>query len=224
MIPDREPDVFGAISNPVRHPMLELLVEADKTMNQATKRSMLRWIHIVFTIPILGYVYGPASEVEQYAGTARFVFVPVLILSGYWMYSGVVFAIIGVALWLGANYLSGFGAAVLSQAALFIGRKTLVGDSCAAFKKQGDSATHKLDGRSNGAGDPISASPVGLRPSAEEETLIDLSLNPDGTSAQEQHCVRRAFLLGEGLLNRKLWVEDRNVPHHVVNLIGCEAP
>jgi hypothetical protein len=93
-------------------------------MNQATKRSMLRWIHIVFTIPILGYVYSPASEVEQYAGAARFVFVPVLILSGYWMYSGVVFAIIGVALWLGANYLSGFGTAVLSQAALFIGRKT----------------------------------------------------------------------------------------------------
>ena len=40
------------------------------------------------------------------------------------MYSGVAFAIIGVALWLGANYLSGYGTAVLSQAALFIGRKT----------------------------------------------------------------------------------------------------
>jgi hypothetical protein len=93
-------------------------------MKQATKRSILRWIHIVFTIPILGYVYGPPSEVEQYAGAARMVFVPVLILSGYWMYSGVVFAIIGVAGWLGANYLSGFGAAVLSQVALFIGRKT----------------------------------------------------------------------------------------------------
>ena len=86
-------------------------------MNQANKRSILRWIHIVFTIPILGYIYGPASEVEQYAGTARFVFVPVLILTGYWMYSGVVFAMIGVAAWLGANYLSGFGAAVLSQVA-----------------------------------------------------------------------------------------------------------
>jgi hypothetical protein len=93
-------------------------------MNQATKRSILRWIHLVVTIPILGYIYGPASEVEQYAGAARFVFVPVLILSGYWMYSGVVFAIIGVAAWLGANYLSGFGAAILSQVALFIGRKT----------------------------------------------------------------------------------------------------
>ena len=48
---------------------------------------------------------------------------PVLILSGFWMYSGVVFAIIGVAVWLGAIYLSGIGAAILSQVALFIARK-----------------------------------------------------------------------------------------------------
>ena len=40
------------------------------------------------------------------------------------MYAGVVFAIIGVALWLGTNYLSGYGVAVLSQVALFIARKT----------------------------------------------------------------------------------------------------
>jgi hypothetical protein len=93
-------------------------------MNNATKHAILRWIHIISTIPILGYIYGPASEVEQYAAAARFLFVPVLVLSGYWMYSGAYFAIIGVALWLGANYLSGFAAAVLSQVALFIARKT----------------------------------------------------------------------------------------------------
>ena len=39
------------------------------------------------------------------------------------MYSGVLFAIIGVAVWLGAYRLFGFGAAVLSQGALFIARK-----------------------------------------------------------------------------------------------------
>lgn len=39
------------------------------------------------------------------------------------MYSGVIFAIIGVAVWLGAYYLSGIGAAILSQVALFIARK-----------------------------------------------------------------------------------------------------
>ena len=93
-------------------------------MNNATKRSILRSIHLVLSIPVLGYIYGEASEVQQYAAAVRFVFVPVIILSGFWMYSGVVFAVIGVAVWLGAYYLSGIGAAILSEVALFIARKT----------------------------------------------------------------------------------------------------
>jgi len=36
------------------------------------------------------------------------------------MYAGVIFALIGVALWLGAIYLFGYGAALLSQVVLFI--------------------------------------------------------------------------------------------------------
>ena len=92
-------------------------------MNNATKRSILRWVHLIFTIPILGYIYGKPSDVQQYVGAARYIFVPVVILAGYWMYSGVIFAIIGVALWLGAYRLSGFGVALLSQIALFIARK-----------------------------------------------------------------------------------------------------
>src|SRR5216110_148207 len=92
-------------------------------ISNASKRSILRSIHLIFTIPILGYVYSPFAELPSYAPVVRFVFVPVLILSGYWMYSGVSFAIIGVAVWLGAYYLSGVGAAILSQVALFIARK-----------------------------------------------------------------------------------------------------
>jgi hypothetical protein len=65
------------------------------------KGSILRCIHIIFSVPILGYIYGPVSEVQQYATAVRFVFVPVIVLSGFWMYSRVFFAIIGVALWLG---------------------------------------------------------------------------------------------------------------------------
>jgi hypothetical protein len=93
-------------------------------ISSAAKRSILRWIHLIFTIPILGYVYSPFEEIPNYAPVVRFVFVPVLILSGFWMYAGVSFAIIGVALWLGAYYLSGYGAAILSLVALFIARKT----------------------------------------------------------------------------------------------------
>jgi len=93
-------------------------------MKQSTIRSILRAIHLIVAIPILGYVYGPAAEVEQYADGVRFIFAPILIFSGYWMYSGVVFAVIGVGTWLGAYLLSGgSGPAILSQVALFILRK-----------------------------------------------------------------------------------------------------
>ena len=93
-------------------------------MNNATKRSILRWIHLVFGIPVIGYIYSPFEQIPNYAPAVRFVFLPVILLSGFWMYSGVIFAIAGVALWLGAYCLSGLKAAVLSQVALFIARKT----------------------------------------------------------------------------------------------------
>src|ERR1041384_8369852 len=89
----------------------------------ATKRSILRWIHLVIAIPILGYIYSPFAELPNYAAVTRFVFAPVIILAGYWMYAGAVFAVLGVAVWLGAYRLSGLGAAILSQVALFIARK-----------------------------------------------------------------------------------------------------
>jgi membrane-bound ClpP family serine protease len=91
-------------------------------MKSATKRSILRWLHIIVTIPIFGYIYGPAAEVQEYAGAVRFVFVPLMVLSGLWMYAGIYFAIIGVALLLAAYQLSGFGAAVLTIVGLFIAR------------------------------------------------------------------------------------------------------
>jgi hypothetical protein len=92
-------------------------------ISKAAKRSLLRWIHLVLAIPILGYIYSPPAEAQQYAPATRFVFVPVIMLAGYWMYAGAVFAVIGVAVWLGAYKLSGVGAALLSQVALFIARK-----------------------------------------------------------------------------------------------------
>ena len=92
-------------------------------MNNATKRSILRWIHLIFAIPIVGYIYSPFKELPNYAPVVRFVSIPVLILSGFWMYAGVIFAILGVAVWLAAIYLSGIGAAILSEVALFIARK-----------------------------------------------------------------------------------------------------
>ena len=92
-------------------------------ISAATKRSILRWIHLVVAIPMLGYIYSPFAELPNYAAVTRFVFAPVMILAGYWMYAGSLFAIVGVAVWLGAYYLSGIGAAILSQVAFFLAWK-----------------------------------------------------------------------------------------------------
>jgi hypothetical protein len=57
-------------------------------MKEATKRSIVRWIHIVFSIPILGYIYSPFEELPKYAPRVRFVVVPLMLLSGLWMWKG----------------------------------------------------------------------------------------------------------------------------------------
>jgi hypothetical protein len=57
-------------------------------MKEATKRSIVRWMHIVFSIPILGYIYSPFEVLPTYAPRVRFVVVPVMLLSGLWMWKG----------------------------------------------------------------------------------------------------------------------------------------
>jgi hypothetical protein len=57
-------------------------------MSPGTKRSILRWIHITFGIPIIAYIYSPFEEIPKYARATRFVLFPVLVLSGLWMWQG----------------------------------------------------------------------------------------------------------------------------------------
>jgi hypothetical protein len=57
-------------------------------MKDATKRSIVRCIHIVFSIPILGYIYSPFEQLPTYAPRVRFVVVPLMLLSGFWMWKG----------------------------------------------------------------------------------------------------------------------------------------
>jgi hypothetical protein len=57
-------------------------------MKEVTKRSIVRWIHIILGIPILGYIYSPFEQIPNYAPATRFVFVPVIVLSGLWMWKG----------------------------------------------------------------------------------------------------------------------------------------
>jgi hypothetical protein len=57
-------------------------------MNQGTIRTILRWVHIVVAVPIFGYIYSPFDKLPSYAPATRFVFLPVMVLSGLWMWKG----------------------------------------------------------------------------------------------------------------------------------------
>lgn len=57
-------------------------------MKEATKRSIVRWIHLICAIPIVGYVYSPFALLPDYAPATRFVFLPAMLLSGLWMWKG----------------------------------------------------------------------------------------------------------------------------------------
>jgi len=57
-------------------------------ISSATRRSILRWIHIIFAIPIIGYIYSPFDQLPNYAPVVRFVAVPAIVLTGLWMWKG----------------------------------------------------------------------------------------------------------------------------------------
>jgi len=63
-------------------------VHAPTIMNRSISRTIFRWIHLIFAIPILGYIYSPFDKIPSYAFPTRFIFVPVMVLSGLWMWKG----------------------------------------------------------------------------------------------------------------------------------------
>jgi len=95
-------------------------------MKPSTKRIILRIVHLVSVIPVLGYVYQPVTEAAEYQRFTQLVFIPVAILTGYWMYMGLVWGILGAASWVALNYFlgpqTGFGVALLAQIVIFVVR------------------------------------------------------------------------------------------------------
>jgi hypothetical protein len=54
-------------------------------MNQ---RTIVRLIHLILSIPILGYIYSPFDKLPAYAPKTRYVFFPLMVLTGLWMWKG----------------------------------------------------------------------------------------------------------------------------------------
>jgi hypothetical protein len=96
-------------------------------MKPSTKRIILRIVHLIAVIPVLGYIYQPPAEAGEYQRFTQLVFIPVVVLTGYWMYMGPVWAIVGALSWVALNYYlgpnAGFGTALLAQIILFVARK-----------------------------------------------------------------------------------------------------
>jgi hypothetical protein len=56
--------------------------------NIMNQRLILRWVHIIVAIPIYGYIYSPFEKLPQYAPPTRFVFFPLMVLTGLLMWKG----------------------------------------------------------------------------------------------------------------------------------------
>ena len=57
-------------------------------ISPATTRVIFRSIHIVLSIPILGYIYSPFEKLPDYAFPTRFIFLPLMVLTGLGMWKG----------------------------------------------------------------------------------------------------------------------------------------
>jgi hypothetical protein len=51
-------------------------------------RAIFRWVHIIVAIPVYGYLYSPFDKLPLYAAPARYVFFPIMVLTGLLMWKG----------------------------------------------------------------------------------------------------------------------------------------
>jgi hypothetical protein len=61
---------------------------AANIVSPGIPRWIFRLIHIVFSIPIVGYIYSPFEKIPDYAFPTRYIFLPAMVLSGLWMWKG----------------------------------------------------------------------------------------------------------------------------------------
>ena len=57
-------------------------------MKASTERKIIRWAHILLSIPVIGFIYGPVAKIPEAAAAVRFVFFPIIVLSGFYLWKG----------------------------------------------------------------------------------------------------------------------------------------
>jgi hypothetical protein len=57
-------------------------------LGRGIPRALFRWIHLVLAIPIAGYIYSPFDKLPDYAPLTRYLFLPLMVVTGLWMWKG----------------------------------------------------------------------------------------------------------------------------------------
>lgn len=57
-------------------------------MKAATERTIIRWFHIIASIPVIGYIYGPVKDIPNAVMAIKWVIFPLIVLSGLWLWKG----------------------------------------------------------------------------------------------------------------------------------------
>jgi len=57
-------------------------------MKASTERKIIRWLHILASIPLIGFIYGPVSRVPEAVSALKWVIFPLIVLSGLWLWKG----------------------------------------------------------------------------------------------------------------------------------------
>jgi hypothetical protein len=57
-------------------------------MKAATERKIIRWFHILISIPVVGLIYGPVKDFPHAVFAIKWIFFPAIVLSGLWLWKG----------------------------------------------------------------------------------------------------------------------------------------
>ena len=49
-------------------------------------RVVLRWVHLILGLVLLCYIYAPFSQVLAFRFFVKFIAVPAIVLSGFWLW------------------------------------------------------------------------------------------------------------------------------------------
>ena len=55
-------------------------------MTSLRERDTIRLLHLILSIPIVGYIYGPVEHIARAAFFVRWIAFPLVVFSGFWMW------------------------------------------------------------------------------------------------------------------------------------------